>query len=165
MSANELKTKGMICPVCGKSLTVGVVTRVERLSSWDVETESKEDEYGVRFIMDKEGKRRPYVMMVPLAEIVAETLGVGVGTKGVAALYERMVENLGSEFKVLLETPLEDIKKIGGEKLAEGIKKVRKGDIHIKPGYDGVFGRVSIWDEIGKKKGESQKAIDQASLF
>ena len=51
------------------------------------------------------------------------------------------------KFKVLTETSLDDLKKFTGEKIVEGIQKVRAGDIVIEPGYDGVFGTVKIWKE------------------
>ena len=42
-----------------------------------------------------------------------------------------------------------------GPKIAEGIAKVRKGDIVIDPGYDGEYGKVKIWGE--KSSGEGIK--------
>ncbi|KKP80803.1 MAG: UvrD/REP helicase, partial [Candidatus Levybacteria bacterium GW2011_GWB1_35_5] len=51
-----------------------------------------------------------------------------------------------------------------GERVAEGVGKVRKGDIIIHPGYDGLYGVVKIWndEEIGKKQNNisSQIGID-----
>jgi PHP family Zn ribbon phosphoesterase len=47
--------------------------------------------------------------------------------------------------------------------VAEGIGKVRSGDIVIKPGYDGVFGEVTIWKE-GEDVQDEVKA-DQEVLF
>jgi uncharacterized protein (TIGR00375 family) len=160
-SPNEAKKKGMVCPTCGKPLTVGVMSRVEALATQDVEVESETDEFGVRWIKDQEGKKTPYIMLVPLAEILAEVMQVGVNTKGVDELYERLVSNFGSEFKVLLETPLEDIEKIQGQKLSEAIKKVRAGDIFIEPGFDGVFGKVKVW----KGEEEKKQEVNQSTLF
>lgn len=47
-SPNETRKRGTICPVCGKTLTVGVMSRVERLASFDAEVETEKDEFGVR---------------------------------------------------------------------------------------------------------------------
>lgn len=155
----ETKNKGLSCPVCGKELTMGVVSRVEKLADYEIDTEAKVDKNGVRWIKDRKGKREPYVMLVPLLEIIAESFGVGVATKAVNGTYEKMISELGNEFGILLEEELEDIDKCAGSKIAEAIKKVRAGDIFISPGYDGVFGTVKIWKnekdvEIGGPSGQ-----------
>ena len=162
-SPKEARKKGTVCPVCGKKLTVGVMSRVETLASFDIETESERDEFGVRKVKDKEDRHPPYVMLVPLLEVLSEALSVGVGTKTVGDAYDRLIASIGSEFKVLLESSLEDIQKVAGLKVAEGIKKVRSGDIVIEPGYDGVFGKVKIWKEEEPPGIEEQP--DQATLF
>lgn len=162
-SPKEARKLGIVCPVCGKNLTVGVMNRVEFLAGRDVEVLSEKDKNQVRWIKDSKGKRPPYVMLVPLLEIFSEVLGKGVNTKTVSEAYEKMIREVGKEFEILLKSPLEHIEKISGQKMADAIKKVRAGDIAINPGYDGVFGEVSIWR---KKEKEVEKAgSDQESLF
>lgn len=160
-SPNESRKKGIVCPVCGRNLTVGVMSRVEELSSYDIETESEIDDFGTRFIKDKKGLRPPYIMLVPLMEILAEVFGVGVGSKKVLELYEILTTRLDNEFKVLFETSIENIKEVGGERVAQAIQKVRLGNIFIEPGFDGVFGKVKIWKDEEVKN----NPIDQGSLF
>lgn len=162
-SPKEARKKGTACPVCGKKLTVGVMSRVETLASFDAETESERDEFGVRHIKDREDRHPPYVMLVPLLEVLSEALSAGVGTKTVGDAYDHLIASIGPEFKVLLESLLEDIQRVVGLKVAEGIKKVRSGDIVIEPGYDGVFGKVKIWKEEEIPGIEEQP--DQATLF
>ena len=163
-SPNDARKLGTICPVCGKGLTVGVMSRVEELSRGvEIETESTVDKFGVRWIKDKEGKRPPYVMMVPLLEIVSEAVGAGVSSQKAVNAYEQLIGSVGNEFKVLLATEVSEIEKVAGAKVAEGISKVRSGDIVIEPGYDGVFGKVKIWKE--GKVGEEEAPIDQGTLF
>ncbi|MBI4991327.1 DNA helicase UvrD, partial [Candidatus Gottesmanbacteria bacterium] len=77
--------------------------------------------------------------------------------------YKQLTDYFGDEFKVLLEISTSDITKISGPKVAEAIDKVRKGDIAVDPGYDGVFGVVKIWSDEKKKEEEQQK--EQMSLF
>lgn len=161
-SPNEARKKGIICPVCTKPLTVGVMSRVETLAKTEVETESETDEAGVRWIKDKNRKRTPYVMLVPLMEIIAEALKVGAGSKQVASVYEQLVNTFDNEFNILLKTPLSEMGKVADAKVVEGIKKVRSGDISIKPGYDGVFGEVMIWKEEDKNE---ESVSDQTTLF
>ncbi|KKU03659.1 MAG: PHP domain protein [Candidatus Woesebacteria bacterium GW2011_GWC2_47_16] len=160
-SPNQTRKLGTVCPVCGRPLTVGVMSRVEALAKRDIETKSEKDEFGVRWIYDKEKERPPYVMAVPLLEILAEALGAGVGTQTVLTVYEQLISSLDSEFKVLLESPLSDIERVAGAKVAEAVGKVRGGDISIEPGYDGVFGKVKIW----KEEGEAEDEIEQETLF
>ena len=138
------------------------MSRVESLASCDVDTESQMDEFGVRWIKDKEGRRPSYAMLVPLLEIIAEARGMGVGTKTVMVAYEQLIGPFGNEFNVLLKTPLKELQNVADEKVVEGISKVRSGDIVIEPGYDGVFGKVKIW-----KEGETEEKgdIDQTTLF
>jgi uncharacterized protein (TIGR00375 family) len=162
-SPKEAKKKGTICPVCGRPLTVGVMSRVEALAASDIETESKSDKLGVRWIKEKEGNRPPYVMIVPLMEIIAESLSMGVGSQKVTGLYEQLINSLGNEFHILLKSKIEEIEKVVGPRIAEGIKKVRSGDIVIGPGYDGVFGDVSIWKE--GEMGQIDDQVDQETLF
>lgn len=166
-SPNDLRKMGLSCPVCGRALTVGVMSRVEHLASIDVETKAHFDKFRVRWIKDKADKRPKYAMLVPLLEIIAECLNSTVGSQKVMNLYEVLVNTFGSEFKTLLEIQLIEIERIAGPKLAEGISKVRSGDIVIEPGYDGVFGKVKIWPLSVLPSGTSgdQSAINQASLF
>ncbi len=163
-SPNETRKMGTICPVCGKPLTVGVMSRVEELGKIEIETESIKDKFGVRWIKDKRKERPGYVMLVPLLEILSEALGSGVGSQTVLLEYDKLINTFGSEFAILLETKLADIEKIAGTKVMDGISKVRSGDIVIEPGYDGVFGKVRIWKE-GAEKLEAKEAIDQGALF
>lgn len=154
---------GAVCPVCGRLLTLGVMSRVEQLASREIETEAEKDKLGVRWIKDRKGVRPPYVMLVPLAEIISEALGVGVGSRKVEGVYEQLVKTIGPEFKVLLNTPTEELDKVADPKVIEGITRVRSGDIVIEPGYDGVFGKVRIWKEEEDK--EEEESSDQATLF
>ena len=146
-SPNEARKLGMTCPVCGKSLTLGVASRVETLATTDVETISEIDPLGVRWIKEKKSTRPGYVMLVPLLEILSESLGLGVATQGVTSLYDHLVTRFGSEFDVLLKTKISDLENVAGTKVSEAVSKVRSGDIFIKPGFDGIFGKVKIWKE------------------
>ena len=163
-SPNETRKKGLTCPVCGRPLTLGVMSRVESLSASKQEIEIQDDNYGVRWIKAKEAEdvKKPYVMLVPLLEILAQSLGLGVSSKKVSGLYDHLITKLGSEFSILLKTDIDVIKKIAGEKVSEAITKVRSGDISIKPGYDGVFGEVKIWSS---PEASEDKTQEQTSLF
>ena len=104
-------------------------------------------------------------MLVPLIEILSEALGSGVSSQKVVGSYEMLIKEFGSEFKVLLETEVSRIEKLAGPKVAEGVSKVRSGDIVIEPGYDGLFGKVKIWPSSAKASENEKDAIDQGTLF
>lgn len=159
------RKEGKICPVCKKPLTVGVMHRVEDLAKDGFSKEiSKLSPSGVKWIIDPNKKHPPFVKLVPLNEIIAESLHSTVASQKVKDLFDKLCLTFGSEINVLLKVPLSDIEKEAGERVAEGVGKVRKGDIIIQPGYDGLYGVVKIWndEEIGKKQNNisSQIGID-----
>ena len=96
--------------------------------------------------------RPPYVMLVPLQEIISESLGSPVGSIKVQTVYEYLCNALEGEFNVLLNAEISQITSFSDAKTAEGVEKVRNGNIVIDPGYDGVFGVVKIWGGSDEKK-------------
>jgi len=46
----------------------------------------------------------PYKSLIPLEEIIAESLGVSTVSKQVPKYYDALLNNLGSEFKILLQS-------------------------------------------------------------
>ena len=48
---------------------------------------------------------------------------------------------------MLVSTTVADIASVAGERVAEGVARVRSRDISIEPDYDGKYGRVSISSE------------------
>jgi uncharacterized protein (TIGR00375 family) len=150
LAPHQSKAYDNICPVCGRRLTVGVMHRVEDLA---------DREEG--FVPPK---AIPAIHLIPLEEIIAEALGQGVGTKGVDREYMRLVEQGGSEFAILLDLPPEEIERIAHPRVYEGIMRVRRGELDITPGHDGVYGKISIFPkgEEGEKPKEEE---EQMSLF
>lgn len=123
---------GGLCPVCGKPVTVGVYHRVETLA------DRPEGE-------PKPGAA-PYYRLIPLPELLAELHGVG-GGKVVAQAYERLLATLGPELNILLDLPLEAIAAVGGERLAAGVGRMRRGKVTTIPGYDGEYGVIRVFAE------------------
>lgn len=160
----ETQKMGTICPVCGKPLTVGVMHRVDQLAKRSI-SELQLVREGM-FIKSKAYPLKPaYVMIVPLLEIVAESIGSPTGSPKVMSEYLKLCEVLGGEFTVLLKSAVEDIQKVSGEKVADAISRVRSGNIVIEPGYDGVFGVVKIWGGQNKKQESIIKEEKQLGLF
>ena len=145
----DIKTKGNICPVCKRRLTEGVLYRLQQLSKEDLlnRVEQKYNNSGLRWYTDKMKIHPPFVKLVPLNEIVAESMDATVLSEKVKIKFDEICLEFGSEINVLLKTPISDIQKKFGEKIAEGVGKVRRGNIFIDPGYDGEYGKVKIWEE------------------
>ena len=142
MSPDKVRERGEVCPSCGRRITVGVSYRVEELGGRQVDTW-----LGDNGLVHGDVDRPPFKSMVPLREVLSESLGVGVRTKTVARVYERLIERCGTELSALMESPIEDIESASDERTAEAIGRVRRGDIHIEPGYDGVYGTVRVWNQ------------------
>jgi uncharacterized protein (TIGR00375 family) len=127
----ETRSAGGKCPVCGKDLTVGVLSRVEELA-----------DRPEGFIPDGAVPARH---LVPLEEILAESFGCGVNTQKVKREYRRLVHEAGGEFSILLDMDPGDIKTLAGARVATAVSKVRSGEIGITPGFDGEFGKINIF--------------------
>ncbi|MBI4009154.1 hypothetical protein HY357_02890 [Candidatus Roizmanbacteria bacterium] len=161
----EVKEKGTICPVCHQPLTIGVENRVidlsyKTLSSNDLEF--VKNGVGLTFVYDKDKKRRPFVSLIPLLEVLTETTG-GSHIKALRE-YERLTSTFATEFEILLKKTYEEIEKKAGKELRDGVEIVRERKVFVDPGYDGVFGIVKIFkDEKGQKTEE--KETTQQSLF
>ena len=139
------KYKG-ICPVCGKKVTVGVLNRIMQLAD-RVDPALRDD-------------KKPFYSLTPLKNLIAEIKGVGANSKTVNKEYEELLRKGGAEFSILLDLPFEQIKEIGDEVLAEGIRRLRNGEVFIEEGYDGKFGRIKVFSP-----GEIQSLSSQISFF
>ncbi|MDR5709390.1 MAG: endonuclease Q family protein [Armatimonadota bacterium] len=145
----ETRALGGRCPKCGRPVTVGVLHRVESLADRPEETVPP--------------GRPPYRNLIPLEEILAEALEQGVGTVRVREEYLKLVERFGGEFAVLMDVPLEELRKVTPPRVVEGILRMRTGQVHIEPGYDGEFGRIHLFAE-GEDASEGGRPA-QMSLF
>ncbi len=122
-----------ICPVCGKKVTVGVMNRIVQLSDRDDMQDIK--------------NRTSFHSLIPLKEILSEITGVGPNSKKVAHAYNLLIQKAGSEFAILLDLPVKEIKKTGNDILAEAIRRMRNREIYIKEGFDGEYGQIKVFQE------------------
>ena len=153
LSPDEVAMTGERCPVCGRRMTLGVMQRTESLARRDVSAVRGAD----GFIHSNEHSRPPFRSLVGLQQIVAESVGRGVNTKGVQSRYFQLADELGSELHILTDASISDIERVGGERIADGVERVRMGNIVIEPGYDGVFGKVSVWREETDMDGQDRQ--------
>ena len=133
-SCSPAKTRELneICPKCGKKLVIGVDNQVEKLS--------EDSEYL---------NKKKYYTLLPLHEIISLGLGVGMNSKGVWNIYNKLMKEFGNEFEILLKVNEDELRKIVDKNLVDLILKNRVGDIKVKAGYDGVYGTALL---EGKKE-------------
>jgi uncharacterized protein (TIGR00375 family) len=146
LSPKETKKYNGICPVCARPLTIGVLNRVEQLAD---RPEGFVPENAI-----------PFKNLIPLEEIIADALGQGVGTVEVEKEYKNLIEKFENEFNVLLNVPRSDLEAVTLPEIAEGIIRTREGKVFIEPGYDGVYGKIKIF-----QKGEQKSISRQGTLF
>ncbi|MCK5417425.1 MAG: UvrD-helicase domain-containing protein, partial [Desulfobacterales bacterium] len=142
---NTLKHNGL-CPECGKTLTLGVLYRVEELA------DRKEGQ--------KPEKSHPYTSSIQLVDILSEVLRVGRTSKKVKKAYQTALHKLGSEFNILHTLDIDAVEQAAIPLLGEAIARMRRKEINVIPGYDGEYGRVQIF-----KDQERETLLGQQSLF
>lgn len=144
-SPQETKEHKGRCSKCGKPVTVGVMNRVEQLAD--------------RAQGYLPANAIPFKNLITLDEIIAEAKGVGSGSVAVEKDYRSFVAKFGTEFNILLKATKEELFKGLPSRVAEGILKVREGKINIQAGFDGEYGKISIFgaDEKPAKQEEQLK--------
>ncbi len=145
---NPEKTKELnnICPKCKKPLTLGTLHRVDELAD-------RKEGFKPENII-------PYKKTIPLDEIIGDAKGLGSKTKTVGNEYKNLIERFGTEFNVLFSANPEQIERVSCPEVAEGINRVRQGNLNIDPGHDGEYGKINIFKE--EERGSFSK---QNSLF
>lgn len=129
--AREMNYK---CPACGRRLTKGVEDRVEELA-------------------DRPRGYRPteaidFMYVLPLQELIALSKNIDYSSetllqsRKIWSEYITLINTFGSEYRLLLEAPAEDIARASSPSLAELIEDLRRGELEIIPGYDGVYGKI-----------------------
>jgi uncharacterized protein (TIGR00375 family) len=153
-SPEESKKYNNICPVCKRPLTIGVLNRVEELAD------------------RKEGEKpigaKPFKKIIPLHELLALALQSGMATKAVWAKYYEVLKAGKDEFDILLNVPEETLLKFADKEIVDLIMKNRRGELTIKPGYDGVYGvpvidgrEVKIESDDGEKPERKDTKADE----
>lgn len=116
-----------VCPVCGRKLTPGVETHIEELADRP------------RGIRPRDAAE--YVHLIPLSEIIGHVYSINPNSKKAWSIYYSLIRGFGSEYRLLAETPIEEIAK-HDKKLAHAVKMIRMDMVKIRPGYDGVYGEI-----------------------
>ena len=120
------------CPVCGRKITIGVSHRIGELAD-------RPEGYV------KPGAK-PFESLVPLPEVIGASVGRGAAGVKVQREYRRLLAELGPEFEILRNIPPEDIRRAAGDRMAEGIQRLRNGQVECVPGFDGEYGVIRLFN-------------------
>ncbi len=122
------------CAVCGKTVKIGVIDRVEQLAT--------------RRDPEPPAHRPDYLPLIPLAEIIARAIGRGVNTKGVQSIWNSLVTRFGNEINVLVDAPQEELEGSAEDIVVRAIRAFRNGDVRFIPGGGGKYGEIRLpWEE------------------
>jgi uncharacterized protein (TIGR00375 family) len=133
------------CPVCGKPVVVGVMARVEELAD--------------RPEGEKSPRARPYFNIIPLPEIIGDAKNQNATTKAVDEVFHKLLAGIGNELFILQEAPLADIERVGGSLIAEGIRRMRAGEVNIAAGYDGEYGKINLFTPEEREQQKMQVSL------
>ncbi len=130
------------CPVCGKKITVGVLNRVEQLAERDE-----------NFVP---AQAKPFEHLIPLSEAIGASLGISADGNKTEQIYLKLLRELGSEAEILRLRTIADIERAGGERIAEGIRRLRAGEVIKTAGYDGEYGKIALFtpEELNNASGQ-----------
>jgi uncharacterized protein (TIGR00375 family) len=117
------------CKKCGGLIKKGVHDRVRELSSRD---KPKHPPYRPR-----------YIRIAPLAEILSLALGIkNIYSNKIQEAWKKLVTRFSSEISVLVDQPIEEIRKASGDETANLIRAFREGKFKIIEGGGGKYGKV-----------------------
>jgi len=133
-SPAESKKLKNTCPKCKKPLIIGVLNRVEELAD--------------RPLGFCPPQAAPFKKLVELDKIIAEALNIkSRHSVAVQKQYQRLITEFGSELEILLKLDLSKVSQEIDFRIIEGIRRVRAGELLIKPGFDGQYGEINIFSE------------------
>ncbi|UCD00499.1 MAG: hypothetical protein JSV23_06295 [Promethearchaeota archaeon] len=126
----------MNCPACKEQLNknfkvkLGVSERIEKISTY------KEPQHP--------DHRPPYVNAVPLIDIIRSVKDIKSSTsKTVLNDYNRIIQELGTEYEILIDMPINKIEKFD-QTIGTVINALRNNEIKYTPGGGGTYGQINL---------------------
>lgn len=125
-----------ICPACKEEFNknfkvkLGVSERIEKISSYE---EPKHPDH-----------RPNYIDAIPLVDIIRSVKGIKSSTsKTVLNTYNKIIQEHGNEFEILLDVPINKIEKFDPT-IASVINALRNNEIEYIPGGGGTYGQINL---------------------
>lgn len=127
----EVLQHAFMCNVCKKPYTFGVMDRVMQLA----------DRRNITSCYDWQSIE--YIISLP--ELLSQAYKVSENSKKIKAIYFDMIGKLGNEFEILTQCSIKEIANQSHAFIAEGIRRMRAGEIVVSEGYDGEYGEISVF--------------------
>jgi len=125
-----------ICPACKEQLNrnykikLGVSGRIEKISTF---IEPNHPDH-----------RPPYINAVPLIDIIRAVKGIkSTNSKTVLKDYNRIIQELGMEFEILIDTPITKIENFD-KNISSVINAFRNNEVEYTPGGGGTYGQIKL---------------------
>ena len=136
--------EGNQCPICGKTLTVGVLQRALELSRLQ----------GGNRTVETARPAQAYRTLVPLIEVAAAGLSVrSIASRKVLSAYERLVADVGGEvgfWELPAAEAVARCERLDLPGIARAVGQIHAGDYAFAPlGYDGEYGELQLGMRVG----------------
>ena len=131
LEPEETRKLDGLCPKCGKALTIGVLHRVAELA---------DRPKGFR-----PPNALPHEYIIPLPELLAEIHGTAATAVKVRRHYLDLLTRFGPEMTILRAVPPTTLDQGGEARVAEAVRRVRRGEVTREPGFDGQYGRIRVF--------------------
>jgi PHP family Zn ribbon phosphoesterase len=103
--------------------------------------------------------------LLPLHEIITTVLGVdSPAAQKIWGIYTPLIERFGDEYTVLIDASKEALASVAGEAVADAIVRVREGRARVVPGYDGVYGKLVLSEEVVRAEKTRPGKVQQLNL-
>ena len=137
MDPAEAREAGGICPVCGRALTEGVLSRVMALADRDAPQQP--------------AGRPGFRSLIPLPEIVMEIESCRTKSRRVMDRHAEIINRFGSELTVLMDVPEDDLAQYFAP-LGEAVARMRRGEVIRRGGFDGEYGVIRVFSDLERKE-------------
>jgi uncharacterized protein (TIGR00375 family) len=133
---NTVAKGKMVCPACKEGINknykikLGVSERIESIASYKKSIHPDH--------------RPPYFNAIPLIDIIRSIKNIKSTTsKTVLNAYNKIISQLGPEYEILIDIPINTIKKYN-ENISSIIEAMRNEEITYTPGGGGTYGTIKL---------------------
>ncbi|MFW9820257.1 MAG: endonuclease Q family protein [Candidatus Thorarchaeota archaeon] len=133
---NNVAKERVICPACKEKINKNVKIKLgvsERIEIISTSTEPIHPDH-----------RPMYINAVPLVDIIRSVRKIkSLSSTTVLKTYNNIIRELGKEFEIIIDVPIEEIKDID-EGIASVIQAIRENKIEYTPGGGGTYGQIQL---------------------